>query len=82
MMHLAVGGVSVLSRTSAGELNIASYHPRSSPTWHWSLTLIKSEGKPHRAERRTGQWHDYYWLPFGYRLLVSRQDYHLSSGGQ
>lgn len=78
---LQIGGMSFFSRTSSGDLFIAGYHPRRSTTWHWSVILCKRRGKPvdwiNRAPRRRGQWHDYYWLPFGKQIIVSHQDYHL-----
>lgn len=72
----SIAGFHGLTRTSAGDRTLLSYHPRSSSTWHWSIVLSKAGGTPHRAKNRTGQWHDYYWLPFGYRLIVSQQDWH------
>jgi hypothetical protein len=75
-MSAMIGGLSFFSRTSGGDLKIAGYHPRSCPTWHWSVVLIKSKGMARRAKHRRGQWHDYYWLPFGWRLIVSQQDWH------
>jgi hypothetical protein len=75
-------GYSFFKRDSGGSLNIVSYHPRNSQTWHWCLSLVKLLPgqrrlfKIDRAEVRTNQWHDYYcifWLCF----MFSRQDYHL-----
>ncbi len=74
-MNYRIGGLSFLSRSTDGSIMLASYHPRRSPTWHWSVSLTRG-GIAHRATRRHGQWHDFYWLPFGWRLLVSQQDYH------
>jgi hypothetical protein len=77
MNGVYVFGVSLLNRASDGGMTLVSYHPRRSTTWHWSVSLVRSSAIPHRAPHRTGQWHDYYWLPFGWRLVVSQQDYHL-----
>lgn len=77
--RLAIGGLSLLSRTNGGDLILVAYHPRWCGTWHWSLCIRR--GRPehwvNRATSRRGQWHDYFWLPFGRELIVSRQDYHL-----
>ncbi len=72
-----------MSQDSGGGLVLASYHPRNSPTWHWSIGIINSRVfRPwwliSRATARTHQWHDYYRLPFGKALCISRQDYHKS----
>ena len=82
---LRVGGLRLWSRTSAGELMIASYHPRRSTCWHWSVSIVRraplwNRAWFNRAARRTGQWHDYYWLPFSRALLISHQDYHKKWG--
>lgn len=69
-------GLSFFTIATDNSLVLASYHPRWSKTWHWSVILCRS-GNLGRDNVRRNQWHDYYWLPFGYRLLVSRQDYHL-----
>lgn len=76
-----VGGLSLFTRDSGRRLIVASYHPRSSPTWHWSITLWREQppkGSPRivRPTRRQGQWHDTYRLPFGWALGVAQQDYH------
>lgn len=77
---LQIGGLSFGSRTSSGDMNLASYHPRRDGTWHWSVVLVKGAAKSSRSERRKGQWHDYYSLPFGWHVIVSQQDYHKSQG--
>lgn len=74
--RLGIGGLRMFSRDSGGGLVLASYHPRRSSTWHWSISVKKREGRPSRSRQRHGQWHDYYWLPFGRQLIVGRQDYH------
>lgn len=77
---VCIGGLSFLCRASNRALILASYHPRSSGTWYWSISIAKSginRKLVRRAERRTGQWHDYYRLPFNRELVVSRQDYHM-----
>lgn len=69
------------TRASDGSIVLVSKHPRGSSTWHWSVSLKRMalSGLLSRAERRTHQWHDFYWLPFGWTLVVSRQDYHRST---
>lgn len=77
--RIKIGGLSLFTRTSAGDLSIASYHPGGQSTWNWSLTLMHwgtSNTWVARSKIRRGQWHDYYRLPFGYSLCLSRQDYH------
>lgn len=78
---LRIAGLDLISRTSSGELILASYHPRGSATWAWSAVL--SKGGRHDplvfrmpADMRHGQWYDWYRLPFGWSLRVSMQDYH------
>lgn len=79
-------GLRFFSRASDGNLVLVSYHPRRSSTWYWSVALSH---KPFHdiawasvtpAEYRKGQWHNYYRLPFGRTLIISRQDYHLERG--
>lgn len=71
-----------MSRHSDGALGLAAYHPRSSRTWIWSVSLtrrqrwLKRIWNPAAPEWRRNQWHDYLRLPFGYALCISRQDYH------
>jgi hypothetical protein len=72
---MTIGGLTLFSRHSDGGRGLASYHPRSSQTWHWSVSIDRQAGTG-RASRRSGQWHDFYRLPFGFRLVVSWQDYH------
>lgn len=76
--RLHVAGVEFVHRDSAGDWVLLAYHPRGSATWHWSVTLAKGGGTVliNRASLRTGQWHDYYRLPFGYCLIFSHQDWH------
>lgn len=76
-----MSGLRFFSRASDGSIILASYHPAGCPTWHWSVSIIKSRIERRwwlisRDPRRTGQWHDYLRLPFGKALCVSRQDYH------
>ena len=75
---LQIGGLSLFSRDSGGELMLASYHPCGCLTWHWCVSLKRLSMKRwiSRADRRIGQWHDYYGLPFGSTLVISCQDYH------
>lgn len=78
---MRIGGFSFWSRTSAGGRTLVSYHPRTSPTWYWSVGIEKTRREPWSknfcfAPTRSNQWHDYIRLPFGYDLIISRQDYH------
>ena len=67
-------------RASDGSLILVSYHPALSGTWIWSLSIGRWEYHPRKLlsldPDRRGQWHDYLALPFGWSLLLSRQDYH------
>jgi len=78
--RIGIGGLSLLTTASNGDWVLASYHPETSDTWHWSICLAKNKWPERplidRSERRHGQWHDSFRLPFGYMLIISRQDYH------
>ncbi len=75
---IRMGGLQLFTRDTGGHMMVASYHPRGCPTWHWGVTVYRSPGTPsHQSERRQGQWHDYYAMPFGWVIRVGRQDYHL-----
>lgn len=80
-----VGALQIGGRASDGSITLACWHPRGSATWHWSVSLMRRVfpwsamsdnwfaalgGHPF------GQWFDYWRLPFGWMLLVGRQDYH------
>ena len=71
-----------MKRDSAGNLILATYHPKSSPTWHWSLSLIRSEhaiawGWRFFLVGQPGyQRHHLLRLPFGWTLMLSTQIYH------
>lgn len=71
-----------MRKASDGSIIIASKHPQGCPTWHWSASLKRNAIRFKwwalwsRAENRNHQWHDFYRLPFGWCLIVSRQDYH------
>ena len=69
----------MFTKASDGSIIVASYHPKNSITWHWAIYLKRGNGRSNRAERRTHQWYDYYRLPFGWQLIVARQDYHNDS---
>lgn len=75
-----IGGLDVWSWHNDGSLGLASYHPRGSLCWHWSASIrkgaLKQWAQRAKAPFRKCQWHDYYWLPFGVHLGISRQDYH------
>lgn len=83
-------GLRFFSRASDGAIVLVTRHPVGCPTWHWSVSIHKrgsalwSYPLIGRAPNRSGQWHDYYRLPFGRTLIVSHQDFHRSNntGGQ
>jgi hypothetical protein len=85
---MKLGGLSLFTRDSGGGLVIASYTGKQSYCWVWSLSLIRSTYRQvrgpilKRAERRTGQWHDYLHITPRHALLLSRQDYHRDSRHQ
>jgi len=70
------------SRASDGSIVLLSKHPKDCLTWHWSVSVTRKTMVVWgwrlwcRDERRKGQWHDYYRLPFGWTLILSAQDYH------
>lgn len=80
--RIGVAGFSFLSRDSGGDLMLAAYHPRRSLTWHWSVSLRKRQAATSRwvnrapSEFRSGQWHDYYRLPFGWEVVIAMQNFH------
>lgn len=71
-----------MGRASDGSLVLMTKHPAGCGTWHWSVSINRNRHVRYgwrlwcRAVIRRGQWHDYYRLPFGYELIVSRQDFH------
>jgi hypothetical protein len=76
-----------MDQASDGSLVIATKYPKGCRTWQWAAYLTR---KSHvtwgwrlasLAKRRSGQWHDYFRLPFGWTLIVSRQDFHKASAG-
>jgi len=76
-MQNRIGGLSFFTRDSAGGLTVASYHPRSSATWYWSIGFGRRNGNRMfiGSDPRSHQRHDYLNIgPFGLRL--SRQNYH------
>lgn len=75
--RLKIGGLSLFSRTNSGNLMLASYHPSWSHTWGWSVQITRIDQGPWiiRDKHRGGQWHDYYRLLFGWRLMISQQNY-------
>lgn len=78
-------GLKFWTRVSDGSIKLLSRHPPWSPTWLWSVSLFHAArdnrgwGFAPRAMRRN-QWQDRLWLPFGWRLVLSRQDYHRRAG--
>jgi hypothetical protein len=77
----------LLRRASDGSIVLWTKRPRDCLTWHWSVSLKRRALASNvwrirslAAERRD-QWHDYYRLPFGWWLTVSRQDYHRAHPG-
>lgn len=71
---LKIGGLSMLAIASDQSLVVAAYHPNGRSTWRWAVYIGRHPNLG-RDKIRAGQWHDYYWLPFGFRLIVSQQDY-------
>lgn len=43
---IRIGGLTLMHRDSAGGLILASYHPRSSLTWHWAIHLDRRAFAP------------------------------------
>lgn len=77
-----MNGWSFLTRDSGGALILASYHPRKSKTWYWSLTVRPHFWNKGRSficwqpdKYRNGQWHDRLYI--GRKMfMIARQDYH------
>jgi hypothetical protein len=75
------GGLTLLCRNSAGEMHLASWHPRGCGTWHWYVGFTRRQKEIRRLfsfagrEWRRNQWHDYIRVPFGH-IIIGRQDYH------
>jgi hypothetical protein len=78
MGRLRIGSLYLGGRDSGGGMMLAFWHPRNEGTWHWSVSIQKPNGRPHRTPKtqRAYQWHDTYWLPFKRQLVVSFQDWH------
>lgn len=76
---LGIRGLSLFTRCNDGSIILASWQPRGE-AWHWAiglgLTQINKDWVRCSTLRR-GQWHDFYRLPFGWELRVSRQDFHI-----
>lgn len=83
--RLQVGGLQIWAHINSGGVTLASYHPHDSTTWHWSVQIRRNRLTSRRAKwsiwqpstRRSGQWHDYIRLPFGWEISIGRQDWHL-----
>lgn len=77
---MRIGALDLFGRQSNGDLKLAGWHPRSSQTWHWYVSISRAKHwvgwAPSRDHRRTGQWHDYYRIPLIGMLIIGRQDYH------
>ena len=75
--RLQIGGLAVGSRSNIGDIILASYHPKSSITWLWSVALGRNKTPRKNIvnldTRRFGQWHDYIRLPFAWELRISHQ---------
>lgn len=73
----------MMQKSYDGSIILYTKHPIGSQTWHWSVSLkhnainLDSKLPYYRDERRRGQWHNYYRLPFNWWIIVSQQDYHL-----
>jgi hypothetical protein len=74
--RLQIGNLTLCSKVSSGEYCLASYQERDK-CWRWAVYLSRRHQGIGRAKIRRGQWHDYYWLPFGFRLIVSQQDFNI-----
>lgn len=42
--RIAIGGLSLWTWTNTGQFTLASYHPASSITWLWAVTLWRAQG--------------------------------------
>lgn len=79
---IRIGGLTLLARDSAGGITLASYHPRSSLTWHWSLSLDRRAFGPRwgRFTLATGPLVRQQGLRLGmWTLLLSTQSFHKES---
>lgn len=65
--RIEVGGLSLWSRWNTGERLLASYHPRSSITWLWQLSLHRRRNPVKAYRHNCGGWRHVY-LPFGWTL--------------
>ena len=54
---IRIGGLTLLARNSGGGRTLASYHPSSSLTWHWALSIDRKAFGP--------KW-GYYTIPCGH----------------
>lgn len=53
--RLSIGGLSLWSKSNNGDRTLASYHPRDSLTWHWSVSITKRNPAMWSAEAREGR---------------------------
>lgn len=79
---IRIRGLTILARDSGGGRTLASYHPRSSLTWHWVLRIDRKALAP--------KW-GYYTIPCGqhakqrhlrlgmWTLMFNTQSYHKES---
>ena len=73
--RLRIGPLSFGSWANNGDYCLASFQKKTE-CWRWAVYLSRRSHPVGRAKIRRAQWHDYYWLPFGFRLVVSQQDFH------
>jgi hypothetical protein len=71
--RLQIGGYSFWSWNNNGYFMPAGYHPRGSITWIWSTTIVKAPLGLRYCDTLGVRRHSNVWLPFGWRLIVSRQ---------
>lgn len=76
---IRIKGLSVFSRDSGGGLVLASYHPRSSQTWHWAVSADRRAFGPrwgwfvHRMGQNVTQRH----LRLGmWTISIDTQSFH------
>jgi hypothetical protein len=71
--RLRIGGYEFWTWNNDGNFMPAGYHPRNSITWIWSTTLVKAPCDFRYCGSHGGPSYRTFWLPFGWRLVLSRQ---------
>jgi hypothetical protein len=79
---IRIGGLSLFSRSSNGDMHIAGYHPRKSSTWLWHVSIGKRNGDRMLsiAKIRRGQWHDYFNIG-GFGFSIGHQKFTVRRNG-